>query len=159
MLPATKVNCFIFACSHPSSVKKLDVQNRNTFTYIGWHRFESRITNIRLSLPVLHWKEHNEFHLSFCNGHSEFIVFKLVGILREVGALVENKSMVKSREFIKIIFFVSCHAIKLKVNRLNRLKAKNHQEHLYLQAKSFFRVNCFSLNRQSLKFRTKIDGV
>ena len=41
MLPATKVNCFIFACSHPSSVKKLDEKNRNTFTYIGWHRFES----------------------------------------------------------------------------------------------------------------------
>ena len=105
MLPATKVNCFIFACSHPSSVKKLDVQNRNTFTCIGWHRFESRITNICLSLPVLHWKEHNEFHLSFCNGHSEFISFHItVGILREVGALVENKSMLKNREFIKIIF-------------------------------------------------------
>ena len=48
-----------------------------------------------------------------------------VGILREVGALVEKKSIVESREFIMIIFFVSCHAIKLKVNGLNRLKAKN----------------------------------
>ena len=32
-----------------------------------------------------------------------------------------KKSAVKSREFIKMIFLVSCHAIKLKVNRLNRL--------------------------------------
>ena len=39
--------------------------------------------------------------------------------------------MVKSQEFIKIIFVVSCHAIKLKVNGLNRLKAKNHRENLY----------------------------
>ena len=75
MLPSTKVSCFIFACSHPSSVKKLYLQNRNTFTYIRWRRFKSRITNIRLSLSFLHWKEQNEFHLSFCNGHSEFIFF------------------------------------------------------------------------------------
>ena len=41
-----------------------------------------------------------------------------------------KKSAVKSREFIKMIFLVSCHAIKLKVNRLNLLKAKNHRENL-----------------------------
>ena len=41
-----------------------------------------------------------------------------------------KKSAVKSREFIKMIFLVSCHAIKLKVNRLNRLKAKNYRENL-----------------------------
>ena len=75
MFPTTKVNCFIFACSHPSSVKKLDVQNRNTITYIRSDRFKSRMTNIRLSLSFLHWKKQNEFHLSFCSGHSEFIFF------------------------------------------------------------------------------------
>ena len=80
-----------------------------------------------------------------------------VGILREVGALVEKKSIVESREFIMIIFFVSCHAIKLKVNGLNRLKAKNHRENLY-QSLSFG-VNYFPLDRRSPKFRTKIDGV
>ena len=64
MLHVTKVNCFIFACLHPSSVKKLDVQNRNIFTYIRW-RFISRITNIT-----------QIFHVT-------------VGILLEVGALVD----------------------------------------------------------------------
>ena len=67
----------------------------------------------------------------------------MVGILREVGALVENKSMVKSREFIKIIFFVSCHAIKLKVNGLNLLKAKNHQENLYPSGEVFLSSQLF----------------
>ena len=65
MLHVTKVNCFIFACLHPSSVKKLDVQNRNLFTYIRW-RFISRITNITYI-----------FHVT-------------VGILLEVGALVDG---------------------------------------------------------------------
>ena len=46
------------------------------------------------------------------------------------GKKKEKKSAVKSREFIKMIFLVSCHAIKLKVNRLNRLKAKNYRENL-----------------------------
>ena len=64
MLHVTEVNCFIFACLHPSSVKKLDVQNRNIFTYIRW-RFISRITNIT-----------QIFHVT-------------VGILLEVGALVD----------------------------------------------------------------------
>ena len=54
-------------------------------------------------------------------------------------------------------FFVSCHAIKLKVNGLNRLKAKNLRENLY-QSLSFG-VNYFPLDRRSPKFRTKIDGV
>ena len=56
MLHVTEVNCFIFACLHPSSVKKLVVQNWNIFTHIKW-RFISRITNIRLSLSFLHCKE------------------------------------------------------------------------------------------------------
>ena len=64
----------IFVCSHLSSVKKLDVQNRNTFTYIR-RRLISWITNIRLPLSFLQWKEQNEFHLSFSNGHSEFKFF------------------------------------------------------------------------------------
>ena len=46
------------------------------------------------------------------------------------GKKKKKKSAVKSREFIKMIFLISCHAIKLKVNRLNRLKAKNHRENL-----------------------------
>ena len=64
MLHVTEVNCFIFACLHPSSVKKLDVQNRHIFTYIRW-RFISWITNIT-----------KIFHVT-------------VGILLEVGALVD----------------------------------------------------------------------
>ena len=64
MLHVTEVNCFIFACLHPSSVKKLDVQNRNIFTYVRW-RFISRITNVT-----------QIFHVT-------------VGILLEVGALVD----------------------------------------------------------------------
>ena len=36
------------------------------FTSIRWRRFKSRIKNIHLSLHFLNWKEHNEFHLSFC---------------------------------------------------------------------------------------------
>ena len=109
----------MFTCSHASSVKKVDVQNRNTFTYIRWRCFKSRITNIRFSSSFLQWKEHNEFHLSFCNGFGIHIFHVAVGILREVGALVEKKSIVESRKFIRIIFFVSYHAIKLKVNGLN----------------------------------------
>ena len=35
-------------------------------------------------------EEQNESHLSFCNGHLEFIFFTTVGILREVGALVDS---------------------------------------------------------------------
>ena len=64
MLHVTEVNCFIFACLHPSSVKKLDVQYRNIFTYIRWC-FISRITNIT-----------QIFHVT-------------VGILLEVDALVD----------------------------------------------------------------------
>ena len=106
MFPTTKVNCFIFACSHPSSVKKLDVQNRNTITYIRSDRFKSRMTNIRLSLSFLHWKKQNEFHLSFCSGHSEFIFFLHSGRNFARGWCVRRKkSMVKSREFIEINFF------------------------------------------------------
>ena len=60
-----------------------------------------------------------------------------VGILHEVDALVEKNSMVQSRKFIKITFFVSCHAIKLKVNGPNRLKAKNHRKNLYQSGKVF----------------------
>ena len=48
----------------------------------------------------------------------------------------KEKKMVKSREFINI-FFVYCHAIKLNVNGLNRLKAKNHRENLYQSGKVF----------------------
>ena len=36
----------------------------------------------------------------------------------------------KVGNLLKWLFSVSCHAIKLKVNRLNRLKAKNHRENL-----------------------------
>ena len=37
----------------------------------------------------------------------------------------------KSGIFQNYLFFVCCHAIKLKVNGLNRLKAKNLRENLY----------------------------
>ena len=37
----------------------------------------------------------------------------------------------KSGIFQNYLFFVCCHAIKLKVNGLNRLKAKNLPENLY----------------------------
>ena len=37
----------------------------------------------------------------------------------------------KVGNFSKLLFFVCCHAIKLKVNGLNRLKAKNLPENLY----------------------------
>ena len=47
----------------------------------------------------------------------------------------EKKSMVKSREFIKIVF--SSLVIKLKVTRMNRLKAKKHREDLYQSGKVF----------------------
>ena len=45
------------------------------YIFIKWRRIKSRITNIRLSLSFLHWKKQNEFHLRFCDGHSEFIFF------------------------------------------------------------------------------------
>ena len=47
----------------------------------------------------------------------------------------EKKSMVKSREFIKIVF--SSLVIKLKVTGMNRLKAKKHREDLYQSGKVF----------------------
>ena len=47
----------------------------------------------------------------------------------------EKKSMVKSREFIKIVF--SSLVIKLKVTGMNRLKAKKHREDLYQCGKVF----------------------
>ena len=53
------------------------------------------------------------------------------------GKKKKEKSMAESREFIKIVFFVSCHVIKPKANGLNRLKAKNHQENLYQSGKVF----------------------
>ena len=42
--------------------------------FIRW-RFKSRVTNIRLSLSFLQCKEQNEYHLSYCNEHYEFIFF------------------------------------------------------------------------------------
>ena len=54
-----------------------------------------------------------------------------------LGKKKKKKSMAESREFIKIVFFVSCHVIKPKANGLNRLKAKNHQENLYQSGKVF----------------------
>ena len=60
-----------------------------------------------------------------------------VGILREVGALVQ-KVQGEMLEFIKfILLFISCHAIRLKVNRLNRPKAKSHRERLDQSGKVF----------------------
>ena len=47
----------------------------------------------------------------------------------------EKKSLVKSREFIKIVF--SSLVIKLKVTGMNRLKAKKHREDLYQSGKVF----------------------
>ena len=63
--------------------------------------------------------------------------------VKEVNFFLGKKriKMVKSREFINI-FFCSCHAIKLKVNGLNRLKAKNRRENLYQSGK----VNNFPSN-------------
>ena len=51
------------------------------------------------------------------------------------GKKEEKKSMVKSREFIKIVF--SSLVIKLKVTGMNRLKAKKHREDLYQSGKVF----------------------
>ena len=51
----------------------------------------------------------------------------------------EKKSMVKSREFIKIVF--SSLVIKLKVTGMNRLKAKKHREDLYQSGSLSFGVN------------------
>ena len=63
-----------------------------------------------------------------------------IGILREVGALVQ-KIQGEMSEFIKfikfILLFISCHAIRLKVNRLNRPKAKSHRERLDQSGKVF----------------------
>ena len=58
--------------------------------------------------------------------NSYFIFHITVGILRKVGALVEKNPWCKVGNLPKL-FFVSCHAIKLKINGLNRLKAKNHR--------------------------------
>ena len=41
----------------------------------------------------------------------------------------------------KLFFSLSCHAIKLRVNGLNRLKAKNHRENLYQPGKVFLLVS------------------
>ena len=74
MLHVTKVNCFIFACSHPSSVKKV---RRTKPKYIYAHQMAlHKLDNKYPSLLIfLQWKEQNEFHLSFSNGHSEFKFF------------------------------------------------------------------------------------
>ena len=54
--------------------------------------------------------------------------------------------------------FVFCHTGKLKVDGLNRLKAKNHRDNLH-QSGYVFLSESVILNRQSPKFRTKFDGV
>ena len=52
--------------------------------------------------------------------------------------------MVKSWEIYQNYFFlIFFHAIKLKVNGLNCLKAKNYRENLY-QSGFFFRSRLFS---------------
>ena len=123
--------------------KTLDVQNRNTFTYIRWRSFKSRITNIRLSLCFLHWKEHNEFHLSFHNGIRNSY-FSHNGWNSPRSCCVSRKKVHGAKSGIyQNDIFVSCFTIKLKLNRLNRLKAKNRRIYTNL-ANSFFRSRLFS---------------
>ena len=68
--------------------------------------------------------------------------------------------MVKSREFVKIIFFALLSRHQTESKRTESAQSQESSRKFIPTWQSLsFGVNYFPLNRRSPKFRTKIDGV
>ena len=63
------------------------------------------------------------------------------GDQRFPGKKRRKKILVKKSGIYQNCFFVPCHAIKLKINGMNRLKAKKHREDLYQSGSLSFGIS------------------